>query len=157
MRFLFYFNMQYFVLVFRPFHTDCENLARWPFLIETIDLYRVILSRCNHSKSEKARIFLFQLVCRFSLSLRNETGHPIRFELRSRAWRCSCCTQLWEFAHLSRVSKRAGKITLDPSHLAHPLFELLPSGWRYRALSTRTARHRNGFFPQAIHLINTSQ
>ncbi len=29
--------------------------------------------------------------------------------------------------YLSRVSKRAGKITLDPSHPAHSLFELLPS------------------------------
>ncbi len=55
----------------------------------------------------------------------------------------------------SRVSKRAGKITLDPSHPAHSLFELLPSGQRYRALSTRTTRHRNSFFPQAIHLMNT--
>ncbi len=54
----------------------------------------------------------------------------------------------------SRVSKRAGKITLDPSHPAHSLFELLPSGRRYRALSTRTTRHRNSFFPQAIHLMN---
>uniref|UniRef100_A0A673LUN5 Reverse transcriptase domain-containing protein n=1 Tax=Sinocyclocheilus rhinocerous TaxID=307959 RepID=A0A673LUN5_9TELE len=57
--------------------------------------------------------------------------------------------------YLSRVSKRAGKITLDPSHPAHSLFELLPSGRRYRALSTRMARHRNSFFPQAIHLMNT--
>ncbi len=55
----------------------------------------------------------------------------------------------------SRVSKRAGKITLDPSLPAHSLFELLPSGRRYRALSTRTTRHRNSFFPQAIHLMNT--
>ncbi len=46
----------------------------------------------------------------------------------------------------SRVSKRADKITLDPSHPAHSLFELLPSGRRYRALSTRTTRHRNSFF-----------
>ncbi len=46
----------------------------------------------------------------------------------------------------SRVSKRTGKITLDPSHPAHSLFELLPSGRRYRALSTRTTRHRNSFF-----------
>ncbi len=57
--------------------------------------------------------------------------------------------------YLSRVSKRAGKITLDPAHPAHSLFELLPSGRRYRALSTRTTRHRNSFFPQAIHLMNT--
>ncbi len=53
------------------------------------------------------------------------------------------------------MSKRAGNITLDPSHLAHSLFELLPSGRCYRALSTRTTRHRNSFFPQAIHLMNT--
>ncbi|KAI2645561.1 RNA-directed DNA polymerase from mobile element jockey [Labeo rohita] len=59
--------------------------------------------------------------------------------------------------YLSRVSKKAGKITLDPSHPAHSLFELLPSGRCYRALSTRMARHRNSFFPQAIHLMNTSQ
>ncbi len=31
-------------------------------------------------------------------------------------------------------SSRAGKITLDPSHPAHSLFELLPSGRCYRAL-----------------------
>ncbi len=30
------------------------------------------------------------------------------------------------------------------------LFKPLPSGRRYRALSTRTTRHRNNFFPQAI-------
>ncbi len=50
--------------------------------------------------------------------------------------------------YLSRVSKRAGKITLDPSHPTHSLFDLLPSGRRYRALSTRTTRHRNRFFPR---------
>ncbi len=46
--------------------------------------------------------------------------------------------------YLSRVSKRAGKITctLTSSIL---LFELLPSGRRYRALSTRTTRHREQF------------
>ncbi len=66
----------------------------------------------------------------------------------------NCLVQLQEL-YLSRVSKRAGKITLDPSHPAHSLFELLPSGRRYRALSTRTTSHRNSFFPQAIHLMNT--
>ncbi len=49
--------------------------------------------------------------------------------------------------YLSRVSRRAVKITLDTSHSAHSLFELLPSDQRYRALSTRKTRHRNSFFP----------
>ncbi len=56
----------------------------------------------------------------------------------------------------SRVRKRAKKVTLDPSHPAHSVFELLPSGRLYRALSTKTARHKNSFYPQAIsHLNNT--
>ncbi len=38
--------------------------------------------------------------------------------------------------YLSRVSKRAGKITLDPSYPAHSLFELLPSGRRYTDTGT---------------------
>ncbi len=58
--------------------------------------------------------------------------------------------------YISRVRKRAKKVTLDPSHPAHSLFELLPSGRRYRSLSTKAARHKNSFFPQAIsHLNNT--
>ncbi len=52
----------------------------------------------------------------------------------------------------SRESKIAVKITLDP-HIQHTITtELLPSDRRYRAL--RTTRHRNSFFPQAIHLMN---
>ncbi len=45
--------------------------------------------------------------------------------------------------YTSRVRKRAKKVTLDLSHPAHSLFELLPSGRRYRSLSTKTARHKN--------------
>ncbi len=56
---------------------------------------------------------------------------------------------------LIQSEQKGWQITLDPSHPAHSLFELLPSGRRYRALSTRTTRHRNSFFPQAIHLMNT--
>ncbi len=41
----------------------------------------------------------------------------------------------------SRVRKGAGKITMDP-HIQHAP-SVLPSGRRYRALSTRTTRHRN--------------
>ncbi|KAL0150358.1 hypothetical protein M9458_054360 [Cirrhinus mrigala] len=55
----------------------------------------------------------------------------------------------------SRVSKRASKIILDPSHPAHILFKLLPPGRRYRARTTKTARHRKSFFPQAIYLMNS--
>ena len=55
----------------------------------------------------------------------------------------------------SRVRKRAGKIITDSTHPGHHLFELLPSRRRLRSLATRTSRHRNSFFPQAISLLNS--
>ncbi len=51
--------------------------------------------------------------------------------------------------YLSRVSKRAGKIILYPSHT---LSELLPSGRRYRALSTKTTRQFLSSNPSHEHL-----
>uniref|UniRef100_A0A8C5H1V1 Reverse transcriptase domain-containing protein n=1 Tax=Gouania willdenowi TaxID=441366 RepID=A0A8C5H1V1_GOUWI len=59
--------------------------------------------------------------------------------------------------YLSRVRKRAGSITADPSHPAHNLFKLLPSGRLYRSLYAKTTRHKNSFFPQAVILINSKQ
>ena len=49
----------------------------------------------------------------------------------------------------SRVRKRAGKITADPSHPGHKLFKLLPSGRRYRSLFAKTS-----FFPLAVSILN---
>ncbi len=51
---------------------------------------------------------------------------------------------------LIQSEQKSWKNHSGPSHPAHSLFELIPSGRRYRALSTRTTRHRNSFFPQAI-------
>ncbi len=56
--------------------------------------------------------------------------------------------------YISRVRKRAKKITLDPTHPAHSLLELLASGLCYRAPTTRTARHKNSFLTQAIFSLN---
>ena len=56
-----------------------------------------------------------------------------------------------------RARKRAGKIIADPSHPGHNLFQLLPSGRRYRSLHTKTTWHRNSFFPLAVTLMNSWQ
>ena len=53
-----------------------------------------------------------------------------------------------------RIRKRAANIVADPSHPAHKLFTLLPSGRRYRALPSRTNRLKDSFFPQAVRLLN---
>ena len=43
---------------------------------------------------------------------------------------------------------------LDPLHPGHKLFNLLPSGRRYRAMFAKTSRHKVSFFPQAVTLLN---
>ncbi len=57
--------------------------------------------------------------------------------------------------YLSRVSKRAGKITLDPSHPAHSLFELFRLVDATELWAPERPDTGNSFFPQAIHLMNT--
>ncbi len=57
--------------------------------------------------------------------------------------------------YTSRVRNRAKKVTLDPSHPAHALFELLPSGWRYRAQSPPPPPPPPGHIPPEQH--NTPQ
>ena len=49
-----------------------------------------------------------------------------------------------------RLSRRATNISRDTSHPANHLFELLPSGRRFRALKARTSRFRHSFFPEAV-------
>ena len=59
-----------------------------------------------------------------------------------------------EELYIARVKKRAEKIAADPRHPGHNLFNLLPSGRRYKTLYTKTSRHKNSFFPCAIKLLN---
>ncbi len=51
---------------------------------------------------------------------------------------------------LIQIEQKGWQNHSGPLTSAHSLFELLPSGQRYRALRTR-----NSFFSQAIHLMNT--
>ncbi len=55
---------------------------------------------------------------------------------------------------LIQIEQKCWQNHSGPSHPANSFLELLPSGQCYRALITRTARHRNSSFPQAIHLMN---
>ncbi len=90
----------------------------------------------------------------FSLATKYDLRR-LRRVVRTAEWIIGTNLSSLQELYSSRGSKRAGKITLDPSHPAHSLFELLPSGRHCRALSTRTTRHRNSFFPNAILLMNT--
>ncbi len=58
---------------------------------------------------------------------------------------------------LTRCSSKANSIVKDPTHPSHSLFQLLPSGRRYRSIRTRSARLLNSFFPQAVIALNSTQ
>uniref|UniRef100_A0A3B3BNL8 Reverse transcriptase domain-containing protein n=1 Tax=Oryzias melastigma TaxID=30732 RepID=A0A3B3BNL8_ORYME len=54
----------------------------------------------------------------------------------------------------SRCQKRTSTILKDPTHPAHHLFDLLPSGRRYRSIRSHTTRLTNSFFPWSIRMLN---
>ena len=53
---------------------------------------------------------------------------------------------------------RAADILKDPSNPGHPLFDLLPSGRRFRSIKSPTNRKlMNSFYPRAIRELNTAE
>ncbi len=56
---------------------------------------------------------------------------------------------------LARCSSKTISIVKDPTHPSHSLFQLLPSGRRYRSIRARSARLLNSFFPQAVRALNS--
>ena len=57
----------------------------------------------------------------------------------------------------SRYLSRAGNIIKDSFHPSNYLFDLLPSGRRYRSHKSRTNRLRDSFFHRAISAINNQK
>ena len=68
----------------------------------------------------------------------------------------SCPLPSLEELYNTRCLRKAQKIIKDSSHPGHSLFELLPSGRRYRTLKTRTNRLKNSFYAKAITTLNTA-
>ncbi|KAK0144708.1 Afadin [Merluccius polli] len=54
----------------------------------------------------------------------------------------------------TRCLRKARSILKDSSHPGHRVFQLLPSGRRFRMLKTQTNRIRDGFYNRAIALLN---
>ncbi len=57
---------------------------------------------------------------------------------------------------LARCSSKTKSIVKDPNHPSHNLFQLLPSGRRYRSIKARSVRLLNSFFPQAVRALNSN-
>ncbi len=56
---------------------------------------------------------------------------------------------------LARCSSKTNSIVKDPTHSSHSLFQLLPSGRRYRSIRAHSARLLSSFFPQAVRALNS--
>ncbi len=56
---------------------------------------------------------------------------------------------------LARCSSKTNSIVKDPTHPSHSLFQLLPSGRRYRSIRARSSILLNSFFPQAVRALNS--
>ncbi len=74
----------------------------------------------------------------------------IYFHLKRGLW----TTELFFSTAQVRQSK-TNSIVKDPTHPSHSLFQLLPSGRRYRSIRARSARLLNSFFPQAVRALNS--
>ncbi|KAL0175519.1 hypothetical protein M9458_027849, partial [Cirrhinus mrigala] len=108
----------YFLRQLRKFNLPQELLKQfYSAIIESVLCTSITVWFCSATKSDLRRL---QAIVRTAERI---IGAPL-----------STLQELYS----SRVRKRAQKITLDPSHPSHHLFELLPSGRRYRAPNTRT-------------------
>ena len=65
-----------------------------------------------------------------------------------------CPLPTLEELYRSRCLKKTQNILKDTSHPGHPLFELLPSGRRYRVIKSGTSRFSNSFYPTAVVTLN---
>ena len=59
-----------------------------------------------------------------------------------------------ESIYVRRLTKRASNILKDDTHPAYKLFEVLPSGRRYRSIATKTNRFRYSTFPQTMTILS---
>uniref|UniRef100_A0A8C6LR59 Reverse transcriptase domain-containing protein n=1 Tax=Nothobranchius furzeri TaxID=105023 RepID=A0A8C6LR59_NOTFU len=67
-----------------------------------------------------------------------------------------CTLPSLEAISRTRCLKRTAAILRDPTHPVHCLFDLLPSGRRFRSVKSHTTRLSNSFFPWAIRTFNTT-
>ena len=59
-----------------------------------------------------------------------------------------------ENIYRQRMANRASHIIDDSTHPAHNLFQLLPSGRRYRSFKVNTTRFRDSFYPRAVQILS---
>ena len=68
-----------------------------------------------------------------------------------------CSLPPLEDIYKTRCLRKAHSILRDSTHPGCHLFELLPSGRRFRTIKAKTDRLRNSFYPRAIIAVDNAQ
>ena len=98
-------------------------------------------------------VLCFSLSVRFGSTTKDQKIHLSRV-VKNAGRIIGCQLPSLEKMYLKRSVARSQRIIADKSHPAHGLFQLLPSGRRYRALTARTNRLSSSFFVQAVGALN---
>uniref|UniRef100_A0A670IGJ8 Reverse transcriptase domain-containing protein n=1 Tax=Podarcis muralis TaxID=64176 RepID=A0A670IGJ8_PODMU len=67
-----------------------------------------------------------------------------------------CTLSTLDQIYAARCHKKAAEIAQDSTHPRNDLFQLLPSGRRYRVIKARTSCLRNSFYANAILVLNAA-
>ncbi len=110
----------------------CTSFASWG----SSTYHRKLLKKFYSAITES--ILCTSITVRFSSATKSD-HRRLRRVVRSAERIIGTTLPTLQELHLSRVSKKAGKITLDPSHPAHSLFEPILS-WS----TLQSSEHQNG-------------
>ena len=98
-------------------------------------------------------ILTFSFICWFgnlAMKSKNVLNRIVNVCGKVVGERQDCLRELYE----RRVEKKARMVANDENHVLTHLYELLPSGRRFRMLKSKTVRTRNSFVPTSIELLN---
>ena len=120
--------------------------------LKRFGLRREILSQFYRSTIESILTFCLCVWFRGApKQLRNRMQRVVKTAVRITG--CDSLPTL-EDIYCQRTIARSRKIVADPQHPAYHLFQLMPSGKRYRSIRARTTRFKNSFYPQAVTTLN---
>ena len=115
--------------------------------LKRFGLYQAILIRFYRAVIES--VLSFYLTVLFGRAIQDEINQ-IESVVNNASKLIGLNMPFIRYLYLSSSLRKSKRIVQDACHPANHLFELLPSGKRYRCIRTKTTRFSNSFYPQAL-------
>ena len=155
-----------------PFTTPCHgsptpvsssvsatsDSTSWLYFLRQLRKFRVSRPAMIHFyMSTIESVLTFSMLVWYGSTTSQDKSRLEKWEVVRRASKIIGCNSLPSLTSLytTRLTRKANKITTDQSHPAHYLFNLLPSGRRYRSIKSKTSRFRDSTYLQVIRLLNS--